>query len=772
MAELTISGAYSTQADLRACLDLFHALGKEDNILDIHLEQSDVEIDLLFISYLMLFKMERSELQITIVAQSLNTEYSAKLVQYMTNAYLMVGISVYRIVLDGGEIKEVTKPAGGDWTFPTDKEAGWLVTSVSFIPPLVVIGSAISANSTSVIQEFLFEQPTEEFKNSLPKLPNGLIYNDQWSEENLYQELNEKIRESLNPSDRNQCILMLTRLHYYRALREIRILRIRLDSKFVKGDPSTYRLKLRVSNITPMSGPYAFYNEVASIFDELEEKPAIYHFVFCSMLTSGVLPSEFNDKNKREVVLSLNQLWEFTKELVRGLYELVLNIRQHSSKKTGVITGRIYKKLVWEALKKSEVGSSFDKYVRLLGNDYESIERLMDFNIVDLGIDGVLDKLKHETEKLAENSGGLEHLSTIYMEDVKLIQSGKVSFEHFINPSKGNVLSQQAKRATCHLGLLIFSKLVIENKGLLRAGTVNAQSVTVYQGGCSTYDGSVLHGTHYHVVLPVLKTSGYKTILPTALAEPQATEHTLTGLHELLDFGTYVIDSDCISPTRTKGDALIQLNLQERDVTDRDGETDLFQHFKAMYESSSYNPKLDFLCIDLQRVSLSASALFRFMGNLALFIPREHVILLGVKAELLQEVYRINDGWYDDRSALLAYWSEVTVTIVYSYVDMPSTDTNDDSCRRFYFADALWGKHKSDFIAVNRLVQRTNFNVQSTVSPPTEADSPWTSGLVNTKFFRDGPTLLPLDLLVQGPNDLTLFELNSKAHIQSELNHS
>lgn len=772
MADLTISGAYSTQADLKACVEKFRSLDSGVISFEIELVQSKVEIDLVFISYLMLFRIERPELQICFHALNLQDEYLSKLKQYMTNAYLMVGVSVFNVVVSGGEIKEVQSSDNGQWVFPTDKDSGWLVVSQSFIAPLFIDGRRNGGEVNESIQKFLFKETTEVFKTSLDRLPNGVTFNRKWNEEEFYQELNDKIRLSLSPSDRERCLETLTQLHYYRALERANILRIRLDPKFKRGDVTTHRQDLQVSRITYMGGTYSFYDEIVPIFDELRDKPAIYHFVFCSILTSGILPSEFNSDNKVQIQSILKSLWAYTKELVRGFQELVLNIQHHSSERVGVFTGRVYKKSVWDELKRTDY-----EVIETLRKSFDTVERLIDFNVVDLGNVGVIDRLKQDSEGLSKAYDGIEALKSIYDEDIERIKEGHVRFEHFLNPNAGNTLSQQAKRATSHLGLLIFSKLVIENNGLLRAGTiakkedgtVSSDAVAVYKGEAYSYPNALAHGTHYHVVLPVLTNKAYESILPLPIVEPQGTDQTLFSLHELLEFDTCVYERGLEAPARTERRALFQLRFQNQDIG-RDDEFRLFRELSSLLEGVVFKSKRDILCVDLHRVSLRGSSLFRFLGNLSLLLPKEHMIVSGIDAALVREVCRINDGWGDGKQDF-PYWGKDTVFILFSHVDMTSGGAATPT-RRFNFADALWGETKADFLAANRLIQRTNFNLVSLMYASETNDINSAAALSGTKLFRDGPTLLPFDLLIEGNEGMTLFEQNSMSLIQTELKYS
>ncbi len=55
--------------------------------------------------------------------------------------------------------------------------------------------------------------------------------------------------------------------------------------------------------------------------------------------------------------------------------------------------------------------------------------------------------------------------------DIQNLKTGKVRLEHLINRESGVHLDHQAKRAIAHLGLQIFSNVIAENKGLIRASS-------------------------------------------------------------------------------------------------------------------------------------------------------------------------------------------------------------------------------------------------------------------------------------------------------------
>jgi len=122
------------------------------------------------------------------------------------------------------------------------------------------------------------------------------------------------------------------------------------------------------------------------------------------------------------------------------------------------------------------------------------------------------------------------------------------------------------------------------------------------------------------------------------------------------------------------------------------------------------------------------------------------------------------------------YWNESSIVLFYS-----CTHYKGDL---FYFVDALWGDTRPDFLLVNHLIQKTNYN--TTIFQAAKAHDKDLENILNNPdlnnwvyrnvkllsrfgLFQNGVTLLPFDLLLTAPNDLSLFENNAIVQLKKDL---
>ncbi|MCL4482918.1 MAG: hypothetical protein M1445_09970, partial [Bacteroidetes bacterium] len=396
------------------------------------------------------------------------------------------------------------------------------------------------------LYDLLFKNKVEGL-NEIPKKVDSDNNN-----ERQYQNLNRWIKGYYNkegrwtpgiidPSQRLESIGYLSRLAFYNSLRQAKITKF-----YLYNDEETWK-SLRIDDI-----PYSknkdgthpqieFYKEIKWIFDDLSIHPPIYHFVYSQLLSSELLPGTFNNENKGEIIKILHSLWDYTKDMVDGIKELAKNVREHASPSIGVITGRIYKEEKWAELKRSVEGSDniFDGYLNKLRENISSGSKLsfFDFNVIDLGAKGVIETLKEETKKFVDSEYLNESVRNFISEDMQALKNGEIKLKHFLDPSLGNTLNQQSKKAIAHLGLLIFSNLIKANDGLMRAGSHNCEPFRTYPGISSNEAITVSYGTNYHIVLPISVERKIKTLLPHPLDVPlESTLIEIKGIEELLDY--------------------------------------------------------------------------------------------------------------------------------------------------------------------------------------------------------------------------------------------
>ncbi len=779
MSEIIIDKSYSTQKDIERCIEAFYGEPSENGHLEIKFTEQIVEIDILLIAYLILFKELKPDLEITVeIKSNPDKDLEPKLYQYLIYAFLMTGKSVLKIKTDKREYSIDGKKK--------DTFQRYFVISESFMPILLV--GTLPDSGREDLYDLLFKETLKD----LDKLPNGV--DPDKNNEQQYRNLNRWIkgygekrkiggRDTViwNPvgviksSDRPACIRYLARLAFYNTLRRAKI------TRFYLCDNEEEMQSLRIGQIQKKGGKYPqieFFKEIKWIFDDLSTRPPIYHFVYSQLLSSELLPNKFNNGNKETIKEILHSLWEYAKDMVVGIKELAKNIREHANPPIGVITGRIYKEEKWTELKRYVQGADtvFDNYLKTLkNNEKEETEfSFFDFNVIDLGKKGVIETIKEKTEKIIKNENIDEKEIDLFKEDLQTLNNGEIKLRHFLDPSLGNTLNQQTKKAIAHLGLLIFSYLIKENNGFLRAGSHNCEPFLTYKDNSSKYAKPIPFGTNYHIVLPIWKEKKVKPLLPHPLNIPlESALMEIKGIEELLNYDLINLACDRESTKDNISDSekcLLRIYFNEN-------KKDYWECINTIMKTHQENLQKSFVCIDFEKVEIDESQLFRFLGTWNLHYPNISLIVSNIKTDIFKNLIKINEQFIekikriynnnsvDDNSI---YWNENTVILIYSYCELESGE-------RFYFTDILWGKDKQDFYRVNKLIRKTNFNAttillrKDNVNNDQNYDDNRLALIAQSGFFYSRTTLLQFDLLLPGNNKLSLFEHNASVLLQNEL---
>lgn len=787
MVEIIIEHDFTTQNDIENCIKVFNAMTGIDDNLQITFTQQIQEIDILLVAYLTIFKELKPQIEITIKLNGNdgdNNELTSKLFQYLIYGFLMTGKSVFKIFQNrtntiGLTVSESSPPNIFHRNF---------VLSKSFMP-ILLVGKLPDRNGVDLFDllfnekiDGLCELPKEVDSNSISD--NQYDNLNRWIKGYLDNDNKQWVPGKINPSDRIECIRYLARLAFYNTLKQSRI------ASFYFSQNEEEWKTMNISHI-PYSktdkGIYPhieFFKEIKWIFDDLSFQPPIYHFVFSQLLSSELLPGEFNGKNKGIVIGILHSLWDYTKEMVDGIRELAKNIREHATPPIGAITGRIYKEEKWAELKMSveSIDSIFDDYLKNFKKKNSTDKGLtfFDFNVIDLGEKGIIETLKEKTNKLSGDEYLNESVRSLILEDVNALSSGAIDLKHFLNPSIGITLNLQSKKAIAHLGLLIFSNLIKTNNGLLRAGSLGCEPFLTYH--CTTSDEAnpVPFGTNYHVVLPISTDRKIKTLLPHPLNIPlESAPVEIKGIEELLDYEIKKLNGDEASiddtPENTKFIYLI--SIEKTEIESREKEFERWEKANKLIEKNieKDDQKKNIMCLDFENSEINESNLFRILGLWSLNYPSTKLIIINIPISVFKKLIKANEYFFEKLSKFTEnisdndnsiYWNEKSPMLLYSYCNPRNNE------ERFYFTDILWGKEKQDFYHANQLIKRTNFNATAILlqnDKNQKYDDNRLSFIAQSGFFYSKTTLLPFDLLLPGKNELTLFEHNASVLLQNEL---
>lgn len=546
----------------------------------------------------------------------------------------------------------------------------------------------------------------------------------------------------------------------------------------------------KISGFTPPKG-VSFYKAFKEyVLDQLIDQPAIHHYIYSTLLSAGLLPAgRWRDDIAKEVRDQLISLWAFAQELVDGLRELAKNIVEHSSNRRGAITGRVFTR---EKLAELEAGDKkrselFEGYFKSLP-DVKNLS-FFDVNVIDDGDIGVVERLRLELAG-SENEDEAKDITTI--------ESDKLHFKHLLDPFEGPLLNQQAKRATAHLGLLIFSKLIEHNNGMVRAGTWllgsnRSKRDPVLRLPISQYpwpnpeNGKLPSiGTNYNIILPFDPQKPPKPYAPIKYKMPPETSAIeLQGIsdllaYEIVDFRKghqeqlhegvrYIF---IIAPASVKS---ISLRDEERRFWEESFSPLSDIHWRFV-NGTSKDGERALIALDLKGITIDRSSFFRLIGRWELEHPGRPLIIFNIPRQYLEALADLNQRYIEREGADLPYWNSNSLAIIYSYDVLANG--------RFYFADALWGAERKDYLFINHQISKTNFNlttmkIESSDSPdqdylemsttPSEMLDRDTQAISRFGVFENGISLLPFDLLLNTSSGLSIFEENAMVLLNKEL---
>lgn len=792
MDNILLKNSFVTNSDINACVTRFELImeGKAEPKITLEASQIMNDIDIQLIGYFILFKEQNSKIIISLILEKNQESEDAnsleyKLKQMGTYAYLMTRKNVFNVQYGakkfGFELDKLE-------TFPN----GWFVFSEHFMLLMLI-------SPNDIQYKLLFE---DKFSNLVSDSPlKGSV---QWQANNaeLFNEYQSEIISSSLTNRRKQSIINLARIAFYKSLRFARILSIYTDEAF-QNDSSKKHEDLQVGNLTTTNEKgniiydnYNFYENVKYIFDELKELPLVYHFVYAQLLATDLLPPRLTKESRIEFEGILVQLWKFTKELVYGIMELAKNIREHANPKMGMITARIDTKLFKDLYKNQTSGvNNYSDFLSdiMVDENGNPLKGVLHIHVFDLGEKGVIPKLIEETELLIKlmtdydnvQNGDIEKkiliddpgkkLVNLLNEDLQNLKEGKFHFKGLLSPNNTSQLNQQMKRSIAHLGLLSFSRLILENNGCIDASTKSIdgkrEGVNVRKKGYGTYD-FVTIGTNYSIVLPIHPGKKFSPFqLQSSKVFADGTYEEFKGLELLFKYSLFQIGNNEKLPTKGNK-VIISYKPKLKDLNSHADEFRFWEEFNReiikVIHSLGRDRSNDYLVhIDFDENKYNASIFLRFLGQWEINYPRTNLIFTNIDVQTFFEMKRINDFLVElTKSKSIDYWNADSAVFIYSFLLKRDT--------RFYFTDAFWGNTKKDFIGLNKLISRNHFNAITLIEKETSTNK------VDEEYFDFKPNhnhlafykknmLLPFDIMLQSNNGMSIFENNAIMLLKNEM---
>lgn len=747
------------------------------------------DIDLKLFAYLLLVHETNPRIEQKIVLHKNDSVAHGRLVaqvlRFWAYAYLVTGQVVFRAWFGGNEVtRDVSVAKTKEQRTKNRKallrNANYFTLSKNFTPLLFV-----TQDSKDNLYDLFFKSDIAAHVFRRISALNRVTLNREPSYA-ITRARTTIIRRSSDTS-RGSRLKDLATLAFLQCLDEAKILiAFVFDKQTMPSEDELKSSGLRMGNLT-VKNHLDYYRAVTPIFSELVRKPPAYLFFFSALLASELTKEETSKKhiltteNKFEFVEQLFHLWGFTKDLMYGVNELARNAVEHSSTRQGAIFARVFKRkgnIPKVANPQFEAGL-FERRAKCFDNkDFSS---LIEVSVLDIGDRSIVETLLTNTKKMRERlskEGENDELLGLLQEDINSLSATTYGLKSILDPSSGEVLNQQAKRSIAHFGLLTLSKLINKNGGQLSVHSGQADSDVSCRIGhidrSIAFEQEHVLGTSFSIQLPISPSKPYQSDPVNRISVPmEISETELSGLEELFNF-EYVSNVDRVGDSILKG--LVPVALVRPDKSSqrgRAGEHEVWRQIESKVDDilertdndlRSADGKSDVLLhLDLASVDFEGSQLFRLLGNLGIHFGHIPLLVTSISTDRYFQLLDTNALFLSINESV-AYWTDNQVTLAYPYIELEAGD-------KFFYTDVIWGRTRSDFIAVNKLVSRTHFNALHTSGWGKQDRHNTQEPHTNMNFSRvfiNQNVLLPFDLMLKS-GDLSIFEHNALVLLQNEL---
>lgn len=519
---------------------------EEEKTLKIIFEKFSLDenedFDLLFISYLTLFKIEfeNVNIQIHIISEKVaNKDYLNstifKLIHHKVHLYINTKKEIFKLFVDNKEntIIQITQ-------------------SRSYIPIIFIDRNSYDKN-------FSKKDKSNSYNKSIFNILNSLK-TEEIDDKDIFLQIQEQFikKKGINLDDWNSEDLSF--LYLLKLLDELNILRHIVNR--IKGIKGGYNIGRSImSSFTDPKSSNLFRDVVIKVVESYEIfKFSDVEIYFLSIIIQNSklfkipksidemyfkIESFLNESEKKKCKLddkllkkkyieiyeyNLRRIIDYTKEICYGLEELAKNIIEHSGTKKnegfGIISGRSYSHNVVKHLKNVEAN-----WLKNYNNNF----KYLDINVIDTGTKDILksyqDTLNIEKQLCEdiESSVLRDEMFEAYENDI--VEIGKFDIKSFFNNDSLKLI-HQINRSKAKIGLLIFSQtILVEKKAFvnisssgLKEGDYNKGYFMYRDNDIITQTENLKHialGTNYSFIIPFnekieftrvsLKSEGNKT---------------------------------------------------------------------------------------------------------------------------------------------------------------------------------------------------------------------------------------------------------------------
>lgn len=731
------------------------------------LHEKTENFDLTLIALLSLVKLSFDKIRIsfdfgTVKKNSVLDKCSYKLGHFMTSGFLSHGKELFKIVKNQKTI--TLKPGKANLD-------AFLNISTEYLPLIYIDKDSHRKYFLSSFKD-IWESYTSSFdatsfdaflKEALPK---GISTSKaEYYYQNIRRHGLQELRDKLNNHSKID-LVDLTHLYLFKTARKAGFLR-KLFSDIQNIDEVTNGSFVKFMddshsspNKSSKEKEEKYENAIEPLFRSLINKPPFFVLLFAILIDKF-----FEPKGERKA--SIENILYFTNDLFAGIRELSKNIVEHSNNKRGYVTARIFKK---DTLMKLKGGQCVDNYLK-----NSQAKQFLDLVVIDDGEEGIASKtIKNLSALLSEFDNASAETSMINA-DLESLRSQKITLVDFFNTDDIKLEYQQIRTAAS-LGLIIFTDLLLKNRGYMGVTTPTlAQKVTggtsecveIYLSKAKTTrkvsEGRVPLGTSYTVLLPI---EIEKVPLPRSERVPFETPFGESAFNNL--FKIIVCKNGVAEQPSASGGKIFLLDVPLKAENKSDGSrkrihvlieqvSHELSHLKKLSDKKSGVPER-ILALNLKELEkdFDSSDIIRFLAGVQLLENIRSVIIYNLHTESFKGIV---DTLKIMTKAHKTFWSNNNFILCYHNLLGGSHD-----------ASVIAGEHFDDFIWLNDQISKTNIGENywsaegSNASPSQEFKNDYSKNLL----FSHHGYLLPFDILLEN-DGVTLFEHNALIELKKVL---
>lgn len=530
----------------------------------------------------------------------------------------------------------------------------------------------------------------------------------------------------------NYYLKLLKELHYFRRFSEI-ITEKCSDELKIKDQAR----KTRIQGFNEEKTIEYWKELVAFLEERICSKPPFFVVLFSLMVLNYPIKPSLNISTEGD----LFKLYLLSYEYFTRLLELVDNILEHSSNKTGVIISRIFKK--------NKIETIYPDLHNYFENDQlKDVRNLLSITVMDVSKTGIISTSLSDWYSLKD---------PVFIDDASTLENKK-SLRTFFDIGEIQFKHQTIRTCAC-LGLLMFTELIQRNIGYFEVDTKDA---SVKQGNKLFFClnkfkekrySSNYYGTKYNIILPV----DIKYVEPLSLHDelflvPKAK----TAMEALVKGKIFFVDTGNEVSIPSEAETVIwntRVNFEYKYDKKRELEVTEAQRLVDGYKACSGKKRI-VLCLNCENLqSDSIGSLFRIIAHIQLKHSHKAIIIYNLAEEDIASFVRLllnykRRGLWSDNHFILAINKFAEPFFI-----------GGKNIEEWWCLNSFLKTHYGASDALLKMIEEKLGNPLSEI----DAKRLFKQLAARNPLFifderEDACALLPIELFIKGANGYTMFE--------------